>query len=208
MNRMAALIVFLPYLAAYVLLGLANNTAEQRHNRTALATQLERSSLKRQQHAPLGIRLTPVAFAEQITAPDSQLGSSLTVERQLRLAIDRLGQAFQRRDRNSLEPMLTRDYLHINGDSGTVLDRARWLEWIDSEQHALRGRQLTIDRYNISDVEIRLHGSSAFVTGVVVTAGTRNGQPFMRQLRVSNFWVLTDGQWRRAGFHDAVLGTT
>ncbi|MEL7298475.1 MAG: nuclear transport factor 2 family protein [Pseudomonadota bacterium] len=206
MNRLAALIMFLPYLAVYVLLGQASNTPE-RDYKTALARQLERSSTERRLHAPLGIRLTPVTFSQQSFNTRERSSSSKATERELRHAIDRMNQAFQHRDRDGLAPLLTPDYLHINGSDGTTLDRTRWLERIDSEQRALHDQQLTIDHYGVSGLIIRMHGSSAFVSAVETSSGTRNGQPFTHHSRVSHLWVLADGQWRRAGFHDALLDT-
>ena len=52
---------------------------------------------------------------------------------------------------------------------------------------------------------IRWHGDAAVVSSQVVSEGSRDGQPFATRLQVTQVWVRSGGQWRRAAFHDSRL---
>jgi ketosteroid isomerase-like protein len=124
---------------------------------------------------------------------------------QLERALGAFSAAFLRADAEALDTLLTDDYLHINGGTGGVLDKERWLEYIRTRRAEIASGRLRVDRYESSAVMIRWHGDAAVVSSQVVSDGSRDGKPFATRLRVSQVWVRSDGQWRRAAFHDSPL---
>jgi hypothetical protein len=126
-----------------------------------------------------------------------------------RLALERaLGAfsvAFLRADEKALDTLLADDYVHTNGGTGGVLDKARWLEYIRTRREELASGRLRVDRYESTQATIRWHGEVAVVTSQVVSEGSRNGQAFAIRLQVTQVWIRSGGQWRRAAFHDSPL---
>jgi uncharacterized protein DUF4440 len=133
------------------------------------------------------------------------LGTEPDTLRRLALerALDAFGAAFLRADENALDTLLADDYVHTNGGTGGVLDKARWLEYIRTRRAELANGRLRVDRYQSTEVTIRWHGDAAVVSSQVESEGTRHGQPFATRLQVTQVWVRSGGQWRRAAFHDS-----
>jgi ketosteroid isomerase-like protein len=127
--------------------------------------------------------------------------TSVAAEAQVRAAVDRLAVAFRDADVETLGSLIGPRYVHTNTGGG-VVDRERWLAYVGSRRDELRTGVLALSRYENRDVEVRVHGATAIVTGVNVSAGTRNGTPFARELRFTQVWVLADGDWKRVAFHD------
>lgn len=113
--------------------------------------------------------------------------------------------AFLQADAEVLDTLLADEYVHTNGGTGSVLDKARWLEYIRSRRAELASGRLRVDRYQSSGVTIRWHGDAAVVSSLVVSVGSRDGKPFATRLQVTQVWVRSGGQWRRAAFHDSPL---
>jgi Domain of unknown function (DUF4440) len=133
------------------------------------------------------------------TEPDSL--RRLALER----ALNAFSAAFLRADENALNTLLADYYVHTNGGTGSVLDKARWLEYIRKRRAELASGRLRVDRYQSTDVTIRWHGDAAVVSSQVESEGSRDGQPFATRLQVTQVWVRSGGQWRRAAFHDSPL---
>jgi hypothetical protein len=133
------------------------------------------------------------------TEPDSL--HRLALER----ALGAFNAAFLRADEKALDSLLADDYVHTNGGTGSVVDKARWLEYIRARRAELASGRLRVDRYESTDVTIRWHGGAAMVSSQVVSAGSRDGRPFATRLQVTQVWVRSGGQWRRAAFHDSPL---
>ena len=133
------------------------------------------------------------------TEPDSL--RRLALER----ALNAFSAAFVRADEKALDTLLADDYVHTNGGTGSVLDKARWLEYIRTRRAEVASRRLRVDRYESTDVTIRWHGDAAVVSSQVESEGSRDGQPFATRLQVTQVWVRSGGQWRRAAFHDSPL---
>jgi Domain of unknown function (DUF4440) len=123
----------------------------------------------------------------------------------LELALGAFSAAFLRADEKALDTLLADDYVHTNGGTGSVLDKARWLEYIRTRRAELANGRLRVERYQSTAVTIRWHGDAAVVSSQVVSEGSRDGQPFATRLRVTQLWVRSGGQWRRAAFHDSPL---
>ena len=122
---------------------------------------------------------------------------------EVRAAISEFSSAFSNADTARLRVLLTPDYVHVNGGSGEVLDRERWLNWVGTRRGELDAGQYILASYELGDVDIRMYGNAAVVTGTVHSTGMEHGSPFESRIRFTNTWVRWKGRWRRAGFHDS-----
>ena len=98
-------------------------------------------------------------------------------------------------DVEALERLLCDDWLLTHSD-GRVQDKADYLRELSSRT---RANQVIENQ----DMEVRLHGDTAVVTGTSVQAGTRNGQPWSGRFRFTRTWVLRDGNWRMLASHSS-----
>jgi Domain of unknown function (DUF4440) len=150
-----------------------------------------------------------VAFALVLSTILAASVSAAEPDSLQRLALERalvaFNAAFARGDAPALDTLLTGDYLHTNGGTGSVLDKSRWLEYIRARRTELASGRLRVTRYEASAVTIRWHGAAAVVGCRVVSEGSRDGTPFAARLQVTQFWVRSGGQWRRAAFHDSPI---
>jgi ketosteroid isomerase-like protein len=123
----------------------------------------------------------------------------------VRAAVEKFGQAYVAADVEVLGSLLADPYLHVNGGTGTVLNEASWLAWIETRREALDDGSLVIETYEVEDLVIRMRRDSAIVLGIVRSTGVENGVAFDTAIRFSNLWVLEGEDWKRALFHDSVL---
>jgi len=124
-------------------------------------------------------------------------------EQEVKAAVDKFSMAFLKADVTVLKTLLCRNYIHVNGNSGNVLKRNDWLNWIVSRRAELESAVLVINDYKTEDVQIEIFGETAIVTGVVKANGQRKGTAFSSQIRFTNVWLMEDGTLRRAAFHDS-----
>jgi len=129
-------------------------------------------------------------------------------EKAVRAAVEGFSRAFLEADVETLEKILTNDYVHINGRSGTVLDRNEWLTWMQTRGKEMENRELQISEYRVEDLTVKIYENAAIVTGVVVSSGTQKGDPFSSRVRFTNTWILVEGMWYRAAFHDSPLSNS
>lgn len=121
-------------------------------------------------------------------------------DRRVLLAIDATWNSLRLKpDVEGLERLLCDDWLLTHSD-GRVQDKAGYLKELSSRTRANQaiGNQ---------DVEVRLHGDTAVVTGTSVQAGTRNGQPWSGRFRFTRTWILRDGNWRMLASHSSRIAT-
>ena len=149
----------------------------------------------------LGLAAT-VCVASMAMAQDDNTDER---EAAVRAAVSAFGEAFAAADVGVLGDMLTANYLHVNGSSGNVIERAAWLSWIASRREEMRSGALVVETYEVGDVLVRMSGRTAVVTGVVRSTWTRHGEPGTSNLRFTNVWLEEAGQWRRAAFHDSAI---
>jgi hypothetical protein len=123
----------------------------------------------------------------------------------LHAALQAFSGAFLRADAEGLDTLLTADYLHTNGGTGTVLNKSQWLEFIRGRGAELRSGRLQVQRYQAANQEIRWYEGVAVVSSQVVSEGRRDGAPFESRLQVTQVWVRLAGRWWRAAFHDSPL---
>lgn len=120
---------------------------------------------------------------------------------QLKSTLDRFNQAFAKADLETLDRHTPENYRHTNGNSA-AFGKESWFNYLKKRKADIDSGVLVMEKYEMSEIDIQLHGNSAVITGKVLTKGVNKGEAFERQLRVSHFWILVDGIWKRAGFHD------
>jgi len=148
------------------------------------------------------LRIVPFLF---LMCVQVALAQETSFEEDVREAVRTFGRAFVEADVPVVRSMLTEDYVHVNGGSGNVIDRERWLAWIASRRVELDRGDLVIDTYRVDEVKVEMHGETAIVTGVVHSTGRRRSEAFTSRIRFTNVWTEQDGVWRRAAFHDSRL---
>ncbi len=116
--------------------------------------------------------------------------------------VEAFARAFEAADTAALDALLAEDYVHCNSD-GSRLTREAWLDWLASRRQEIAAGQFRWDRYRNSEIEVRVHGDAAIVTGINDSSGVRSGQPFQSRLRFTQVWVRGPSGWRRAAFHDS-----
>lgn len=144
---------------------------------------------------------TSTPLSSHRAEPDSAARAALT------LALEALGDAFQKADAEALDTLLARDYVHTNGGSGSVLDKPRWLDYIRSRSADLRSGRLRVERYESTEPAICWFHDMAVVSSRIVSAGTRSGTPFESRLQVTQVWIRDGARWLRAAFHDSPIPT-
>ena len=123
----------------------------------------------------------------------------------VRASFDKFNQAFLEADVAILETLLAKNYVHVNGGSGNVINKQSWLKWIAFRRAEVDSGDLIIDTYEVNDIKIQIFGETAVVTGIVKSTGKRQGKPFNLSIRFTNVWLMEDGILRRAAFHDSHL---
>ena len=79
------------------------------------------------------------------------------------------------------------DWMIVDADGG-VIDRSRFLYVIESGA-------LSHESMESTDVEVRLHGDTAVITGITTSSGTFMGQGFTTRERATDVLARLDGRW-------------
>ena len=119
-------------------------------------------------------------------------------------SIEKFNTAFKEGDIDVLESMITQNYLHTNGNS-KVIRKKDWLGYLNKRSQDIGSGKLEVIKYNMDETAIEFHRNTAIVTGKVSVSTLADGQTQSSQFRVTNIWVLEDGNWKRAGFHDGKI---
>ena len=151
----------------------------------------------------LALTVSLILAATAQAAPPADEGGR---EAELRIAIEAFGRAFREADVQELERLLSDEYVHVNGSSGNVIGREDWLEWVESRRAEIENGELSITEYRVEDLRIVFHGDTAIVVGAVFSSQVRNGASSTLRIRFSNTWLYEDSKWRRATFHDSLIG--
>ncbi len=125
-------------------------------------------------------------------------------ESTLKSSIENFNQAFATADIEKLEGLITEDYQHTNGTSQAI-GRSSWLSYLGKRKKALESGELVVHSYDMDELQIQQLGGSAIATAKVTVSQTRDSVKEERAYRVTTVWVLEDGTWKRAGFHDGAI---
>jgi ketosteroid isomerase-like protein len=56
--------------------------------------------------------------------------------------------------------------------------------------------ELKFEVNETTEVRVRVHGTTAVLTGILLQQGSWKGKPFEVKLRVTDTWIKTDSGWR------------
>lgn len=98
--------------------------------------------------------------------------------------------AIIRKDLPAVAANMAPDFRHIR-DNGAVSDGAGFLGFIGSPK-------LVINPYTVDDLDVRLYGDAALLSGTTRMTGSYDGAPFKAHYRYIDVYIKRDGQWRVA----------
>jgi ketosteroid isomerase-like protein len=96
--------------------------------------------------------------------------------------------ALEKQDRETLNNILAREFTFIEPD-GSLVNRDDYLKDRSSNASA-------IDSLELADVEVRVFGDSALVTGISKITERRLGSRYRFSLRWKELWVKEAGNWK------------
>ena len=104
------------------------------------------------------MRRNPILFLSVLVLviPGLVRAEKVDLKAEVRSAVQTFGNAFVLADVPRLASLLTDDYVHINGQSGSVLNKTDWLKWVESRREELNRGDLIIVNYEIEDLDIVL----------------------------------------------------
>ena len=97
-------------------------------------------------------------------------------------------QAVVKNDAEAIRQFLADDWVIIDADGG-IIEKARFLGVVESGA-------LTHEMMESDDVEVRIYGDSAVVSGLTRTKGKFMGQDFSTQERPTDVFVMQNGRWQ------------
>jgi ketosteroid isomerase-like protein len=96
--------------------------------------------------------------------------------------------AVWKKDKAWFDSNYASDFTSISGSSATLMDKAQDIaDTIDPKT--------TFDMVETTDMNIRIDGDKAIVTGVFHTKGKGADGPFDRKVRYTDVWIKRDGRW-------------
>lgn len=145
----------------------------------------------------LGAALPAGAQGTRAAAPVNP-GQDNNAEQAVRQAERDRREAMLRGDAQALGALLAEDYLGT-GARGRVRTKAEVVAQYRSG--AVKYESLTDD-----DVQIRIHGSAAVVTGRTRSKGNEGGKSFSGEHRFTRVWVPRQGRWQLVAWHSSRVG--
>lgn len=122
-------------------------------------------------------------------------------EEKLKERIEELNLAFKECDIQQLKSLITKNYLHTNGNS-RVIRREKWIAYLEKRNLEINSGNLVVNTYDMKEVDIEIYDDMAIVTGKIATSFIKSGEHQEIEHRITNIWVKEEGKWKRAGFHD------
>ena len=95
--------------------------------------------------------------------------------------------AICRKDRAAIAANIGEGFRHIDPD-GELSDGAMFLS-------DLLSPDLTIDPYTVEDLDVRIHGEIALLSGTTRMTGVYKGKPFKSHYRYVDIYNLQQGRW-------------
>jgi ketosteroid isomerase-like protein len=114
-------------------------------------------------------------------------------ELELTQLVKDLNEAVVKADIAVLERLLHEDYVH-NRPNGVVEDRAQYLE-------NRKARRVDFESLVPDEMEVRVYGDTAIVTGRSTAKGTDQNGKMNDQRRWTRVLVRRDGRWQFVHFH-------
>lgn len=135
--------------------------------------------------------------AASLSTPVAAATSAQTenVEQTIRRLDSERSQAIVRGDTATLERIYADDYSNV-GTSGAVRNKAQAIA--DNKSGALK-----IESQSFDNVNVRVYGDAAIVTGLVTQKGQDKGKDISGQIRFTRVYVKRNGQWRIVAGHSS-----
>jgi ketosteroid isomerase-like protein len=109
------------------------------------------------------------------------------VQEELLTFEEEFSQAVATNDAAAIGRFVADDWVIVDAD-GRLIDRARFLNVIESGA-------LSHESMESTDVEVRLHGDTAVVTGITTSKGQFMGHGFATRERATDVLARLDGRW-------------
>jgi len=121
--------------------------------------------------------------------------STENVEQTIRRLENERSQAIVRGDTATLERIYADDFSNV-GSSGAVRNKAQLIA--DNKSGALKVESQTLDNVNV-----RVYGDAAIVTGLATLKGQDKGKDISGQFRFTRVYVKRNGQWQMVVAHNS-----
>jgi ketosteroid isomerase-like protein len=142
-----------------------------------------------------------IAFAqEENHAKENQ--KPVAAERDVREVLvikQQYDEALLRGDSTWFEQAFAEDYLLILGDA-TTHTKGQIVKQLAS-------RQVIWQRAAGRDMDVRMYGDTAIVTGRFSGKWTENGKPFTTEERFTSVWIKQGGRWKAVSEHASQVPT-
>ncbi len=122
----------------------------------------------------------------------------------LKETINEFNTAFKEGDVDKLSAMISKNYLHTNSTSAPI-NKETWIAYLNKRKKEIESKKLVIHTYEMKETRVQQYDDMAIVSAKIITSSTKNGKLNNNEYRVTNIWVLEDGAWKRAGFHDGKI---
>jgi ketosteroid isomerase-like protein len=109
------------------------------------------------------------------------------------------GNAFERKDLTTLDQFMADEYI-LTDPLGNVRSKAESLAAIETNEVYFESTQS-------DDVEVRINGDTAVVTGRSTFRGRYKGWSMTGQYQYTDILVKRRGEWKAVGSHITALGT-
>lgn len=130
----------------------------------------------------------PAPAAASQARPATPSESEAQTKALLQAQAEAWDQAIVARRREDIAANMAEDFRQIDGQ-GSVEDRASFLE-------GLLDPKLRIDPYKVEDLDIRLYGDVALLSGRTRMTGSYDGKVFKTHYRYIDIYVKRQGAWK------------
>ncbi|HEX6715597.1 MAG TPA: nuclear transport factor 2 family protein [Pyrinomonadaceae bacterium] len=122
-----------------------------------------------------------------------------TVEDEVRQIESEWGDAFERKDMAALDKLMDDEYI-LTDPLGSVRSKAESLE-------AIKKNEVLFESTKSDNVNVRINGDTAVVTGRSTFRGRYKGWSMAGQYQYTDVLVKRRGSWKAVGSHITALGT-
>lgn len=112
----------------------------------------------------------------------------MTPEEKVLDSFHRIREAFFTADRAALQELVAHDYYGINVYGG-IDNRDMMLE-------AYSPGKVTLEKFDVADLQVRIYGIAGIVTGKGYLCGTYGGDWFEHHLRFCDIYVCRNNRWQ------------
>lgn len=134
--------------------------------------------------------LTCLALALPVIASPSAVAAKPGIAALLTRQADAWDKAIVHKDIVAIESNMAGDFRQIAGN-GQVADRKLFLKLITDPA-------LTLDPYEVEELDVRVYGDVALLSGETHLTGSYNGKPFKSHYRYTDVYVRHAGTWKVA----------